>query len=964
MTELCTNKTEALVEKLRKKEVSSLELLNHCFDRIRQYDSVLRCYISMADRDSLVKEARESDNRRMQGRELGPLEGLPLAVKDNIHCTGLATTCGSRILSGYEPVFEATTVRQLKKAGALVLGKTNCDEFAMGSTCENSAIQTTRNPWDTGRVPGGSSGGSAAAVSAGLAAAALGSDTGGSIRQPASFCGIVGLKPTYGLVSRYGLVSYASSLDQIGPMARDVYGCALMLNAMSGHDAHDSTSLETPVMDYAAGIKDSPGKVRVAYFPELLAQGISQSAWDHFSTSIQALRETGAVVDEVSFPALQYAIASYYFIATAEASSNLSRYDGVKYGYRSSSQASYQEMLFSTRSSGFGREVKKRILLGNFVLSSGYYDAYYRKAQKVRTYIREELMKILEKYDFIVMPTTPDIAFPTGESESDPLKIYLADITTVIPNLTGNPALSVPSGFIDSMPMGLQIIGRPLEEASMLRLAYAIERQMDLPLTPPLPPHVSPVDKEEKSLPRTVTDKDAGQQDMYSTEAIQKISRSYNERSAPGYTRVTCADLPHHIGRRATLAGWIHRIRALGGIEFYELRDRSGFTQLVMEGGRNLKRINLETVVEVSGIASREDRSPYGGIEIKVDRVTVLGQSDSDLPVSVNAPLSNVNLPTILDNRVMSIRNPRILETFRIQSEVTRLFGDFLRSRGFTEIKSPKIISSGTEGGTNIFEVKYFDRTAFLAQSPQFYKQIMVGSGLERVFEIGPVFRAEHHDTIRHLNEYISLDFETGFITDEQDVIDLQEELVKFIVTEISEKFSSVLEEHGSSILMPEKIPRIHFLEALDILQGMGVTDLVEGDISPEGEKALCRHMEEHRGSSFVYVIGYPVNKRPMYTMPDERLPGYTRSFDLLFKGIEITTGGQRIHDYHMLRENIIAFGQNPADFREYLDVFKYGMPPHGGLGMGLERVTMKLLDLQNIREACLFPRDINRLSP
>ena len=964
MTELCTSKTETIVEKLRKKEISSVELLNHCFDRIRQYDSVLRCYISMADRDSLIKEARESDNRRMQGRALGPLEGIPLAVKDNIHCTGLATTCGSRILSGYEPVFEATAVRQLKKAGALVLGKTNCDEFAMGSTCENSAIQTTRNPWDTGRVPGGSSGGSAAAVSAGLAAAALGSDTGGSIRQPASFCGIAGLKPTYGLVSRYGLVSYASSLDQIGPMARDVYGCALMLNAMSGHDAHDSTSLETPVMDYAAGIKDSPGKVRVAYFPELLAQGISQSAWDHFSTSIQALRETGAVVDEVSFPALQYAIASYYFIATAEATSNQSRYDGVKYGYRSSSQASYQEMLFSTRSSGFGREVKKRILLGNFVLSSGYYDAYYRKAQKVRTYIREELMKILEKYDFIVMPTTPDIAFPTGESESDPLKIYLADITTVIPNLTGNPALSVPSGFIDSMPMGLQIIGRPLEEASMLQIAYAFERQVDLPLTPPLPSHVSPGNRVEKSAPPDVMEKVSVQQDMYSTEAIQKLSRSYNDRIVPDYRRVTCSDLPHYIGSRVTLAGWIHRIRGLGGIEFYELRDRTGFTQLVMEGGRNLKRINLETVVQVSGIASREDRSPFGSIEIKVDQVTVLGLSDSDLPVSVNAPLSNINLPTILDNRVVSIRNPRILETFRVQSEVTRLFGDFLRSRGFTEIKSPKIISSGTEGGTNIFEVKYFDRTAFLAQSPQFYKQIMVGSGLERVFEIGPVFRAEHHDTIRHLNEYISLDFEMGFISDEQDIIDVQEEILRYIIANIIEKFRGILKERGSSIVMPEKIPRIHFLEALDILRGMGVTDREEGDISPEGEKALCRHMEEHGGSSFVYVIGYPVNKRPMYTMPDERLPGYTRSFDLLFKGIEITTGGQRIHDYHMLRENIIAFGQNPADFREYLDAFKYGMPPHGGLGMGLERVTMKLLDLKNIREACLFPRDINRLSP
>jgi len=292
-----------------------------------------------------------------------------------------------------------------------------------------------------------------------------------------------------------------------------------------------------------------------------------------------------------------------------------------------------------------------------------------------------------------------------------------------------------------------------------------------------------------------------------------------------------------------------------------------------------------------------------------------------------------------------------------------RLFTGYLHANSFTEIKSPKIISSGTEGGTNIFKVNYFGRTAFLAQSPQFYKQIMVGSGLERVFEVGPVFRAEHHDTIRHLNEYISMDFEMGFIRDEQDVIDMQEGLLRHLFDELIKNTGGLLDDGGASLTFPGRIPRIHYLEALEIIRSAGGR-LEEGDISPEGEKILCSHFEREKGSQFVYVIGYPVKKRPMYTMPDERVPGYTRSFDLLYRGIEITTGGQRIHDYEMLKENMKMLGFNPAEFRHYLEAFRFGMPPHGGLGMGLERLTMKIMNLKNIREASLFPRDINRITP
>ncbi|TFH38548.1 MAG: Asp-tRNA(Asn)/Glu-tRNA(Gln) amidotransferase subunit GatA, partial [Chrysiogenales bacterium] len=710
----------------------------------------------------------------------------------------------------------------------------------------------------------------------------------GSIRQPAAFCGITGMKPTYGLISRLGLVAYASSLDQIGPLARDAFGCALLLNVISGFDAGDSTSIDVPARDHAAGLDGGIRGLRIAVLPELFQEGVSPLVREQFEHSLGILEGLGASVEQAAMPSLHYALSAYYFIACAEAASNLSRYDGVKYGYRSGSQRDYQEMLFATRSRGFGREVKKRILLGNFVLSSGYYDEYYRAALQVRAFIRDDMMKILKTHDVIALPTTPDIAFPLGESITDPMRIYLSDVTTVIANLAGIPAISVPSGLVHGMPVGLQFMGRPMEEGLLLRAAAACEREVDTVFLPPLHNAI-----ENGTGPGGPTTRKRDREEVafstYTPEYIAGISKSYMKGSKGAIDRVFCGDLQKLVNERVTIAGWIHRKKSLGGIEFFELRDRSGFTQLVLEGIAQDDRITNETVVEATGVVTREDRSPFNNIEIKVDGLKILGSADTGLPVPVNRPLMNVNLPTILDNRTISVRNPEVIRVFRLQSEIVRLFSDYLRRNDFTEIKTPKIISSGTEGGTNIFKVKYFGRTAFLAQSPQFYKQIMVGSGLERVFEVGPVFRAEHHDTARHLNEYISMDFEMGFITDEQDIIDMQESLLRHLFAELKQSSGEYLDEGDPAPDFPDRIPRIHYLEALDIVRSAGGR-LDEGDISPEGETILCSHFAKEKGSQFVYVVGYPVKKRPMYTMPDERVPGYTRSFDLLYRGIEITT--------------------------------------------------------------------------
>lgn len=959
-----------IIALIKKREISCEELMNYTFDHIERYESILQGYLSLKYRNEVINEAKESDKRWRNGTQKSDIDGIPIAIKDNIHTIGFTTTCASKILASYHPPFDAFVSSKIKNAGGIIIGKTNMDEFAMGSTTETSAFKKTKNPYDITRVPGGSSGGSACAIASGMALLALGSDTGGSIRQPSSFCGIVGLKPTYGLVSRYGLVAYASSLDQIGPMSKDVYGCATLLNIIGGHDKNDSTSLQIKIEDYTKNLNKEIKNIKCVIIPELFKEIISKEIETQFGNSIKLLENCGVKFEEISFPLLKYVVATYYFIATAEASSNLARYDGVRYGFRSPKQSNYEEMLFSTRSYGFGKEVKKRILLGNFVLSSGYYDEYYRKAQKIRTLIMNELKNILSKFDFIIMPTTPDIAFKFGESESNPLKIYLADITTVLPNLSGLPAISIPCGKINGMPLGLQLIGRPLSEATLFQIAYNFEQNSKFEFIPDLK-KIESLNKEEfeKNFENN-NNKEIFDIPLvnYSKEKIKEISNSYMNREKIE-ERILCRDLFKKIDQNVKMAGWIHKINSLGGIEFYILRDRSGLTQLTIEEdilNRDLKnqKIVLETVVEVEGRVIREKRSPYNEIEIKVEKIKIIGHSHSDIPINIYSNYNNITLPTILDNRAISIRNLKTGKIFKIQSEIIRLFSEYLRKKDFIEIKTPKIIGTGTEGGTNIFEIKYFDRIAYLAQSPQFYKQTMVGSGFEKVFEIGPVFRAEIHNTVRHLNEYTSMDFEMGFIKDEQDIIDLQEDLIKFILSEIKEKYGDeIKEEFGVDIIIPDKIPRIHFLEAIDILEKAGLKE-IDGDISGEGERIICEYFLKEKNTPFVYIIGYPIKKRPMYTMPDERLPGYTRSFDLLFNGLEITTGGQRINEYEQLKANIIAFGSNPMLFKSYLDIFKYGMPPHGGLGMGLERITMKLLGLNNIREATLFPRDINRLEP
>lgn len=948
-----------LIESLNNGKISCSEIMKQSIEFINKYDNALGCFITVEDEKKLMDSALESDKRRKEGKKLSDIDGLPVAVKDNIVTAGVETTCGSKILEGYNPPYDAASIKLLKDAGAVIIGKTNMDEFAMGSTSETSAYCKTCNPYDVNRVPGGSSGGSAAAVSAGMAPLALGSDTGGSVRQPASFCGVVGIKPTYGLVSRHGLVAYASSLDQIGTFANDVYGAAVLLNYIAKKDEKDSTSFYNYDGNYTADIDKDIKGLKIGYFPEFMGSGVSSEIKDNFRSSLKTFEELGAVVEEVHFPAMEYLISTYYFIATAEASSNLSRYDGVKYGYRSDRQQNYEEMLFASRSTGFGKEVKKRILLGNFVLSSGYYDEYYIKAQKLRTYIMKEMQKIYEKFDIIATPTTPEAAFKFGEGTTDPLKLYLSDITTVIPNLSGLPAISVPSGIVNGLPAGLQLIGSPLSEELLFNAAYKFEQKSALNIRPDLSKiSVSPVQNKKKSGGETKKTSS-----VYSKEDIKKVSDSYTSREKNISKRVYCDELSANVGRTVEVSGSIYKINNLGGIEFYSLRDRTGFTQLVLEGDLAKTEISPMSIVKITGEVTREDRSPYNGIEVKVKELKILSEASSDVPFTVSGNLANLNLPTLLDNRAVSLRNTEILSVFKVQSAIAGAFADFLRENNFTEIKTPKIIANETEGGTNIFEIKYFDRPAFLAQSPQFYKQMMVGSGLERVFEVGPVFRAEKHNTVRHLNEYTSLDFEMAYIKDEQDLIDMQERLIIYIFSKLKDKYDDVFAHFGQKLIIPQSIPRIHFIEALEIAESLGVRDM-DGDISPEGEKVVCRYIEEKYGCEFVYIVGYPVKKRPMYTMQDERLPGYTRSFDLLYKGLEITTGGQRIHNYEALKANMIEFGLNPAAYKDYLEAFKFAMPPHGGLGMGLERVTMKLLGLGNIREATLFPRDIGRLEP
>ena len=443
-------------------------------DRVAALDPKVKAYL-MVTAEAALAQAAEADARFAAKAPRGLLDGIPVALKD-VFCTrGVETTCGSKILKGFRPPYDATVVSRLRAAGAVLLGKLNMDEFAMGSSTENSAFFTTRNPWDLARVPGGSSGGSAAAVAADLAAGTLGTDTGGSIRQPAAFCGTVGMKPTYGRVSRYGLIAFASSLDQVGPFGKDVADAALLLQTVAGHDPMDSTSADIPVPDYALALRQDVKGLRVGIPDEYFIDGLDPEVEAAVRTAIETLRGLGAKTESVSLPHTEYGLAAYYVIAPAEASSNLARYDGVKYGLRERGARDLIDMYSRTRGAGFGAEVKRRVMLGTYALSAGYYDAYYGQAQKVRTLVLRDFQQAFERVDVIVAPTTPGVAFKMGERE-DPLQMYLNDVFTIPVNLAGLPGLSMPAGFTQTgLPIGLQIIGQAFAEATILRVAKAYE---------------------------------------------------------------------------------------------------------------------------------------------------------------------------------------------------------------------------------------------------------------------------------------------------------------------------------------------------------------------------------------------------------------------------------------------------------------------------------------------------------
>lgn len=461
-------------------KISSVELMRAFADRTGAVDGRVKAFNSR-DEAGALELARAADERRARGRARGPLDGIPVGFKDVIAVDGQPLTCSSRMLANFVSPYDATVTEKLKAAGAIPWGRLNLDEFAMGSSTENSAFGPTANPWDLARVPGGSSGGSAAVVAAGEAPVALGSDTGGSIRQPAAFCGIVGLKPTYGLVSRYGLAAFASSLDQIGVFARTTDDAALVLGLIAGHDPRDSTSIDTPVPDYRAEIEQRPGPWRLGVPREFFGAGLDPEVRDAVSRAIEFYRGAGCEIREVSMPfTAEYAVAVYYVIATAECSSNLARYDGVRYGHRSKEAAGAIDLYFKSRAEGFGEEVKRRIILGTYVLSSGYYDAYYLRAQKVRSLIRDEFMRVFRECDALLSPTTPTAAFKLGEKSADPLSMYLSDIYTIGVNLAGLPGISVPCGFTrEKLPVGLQIIGQPFREADLLAIARRYEQAHD-----------------------------------------------------------------------------------------------------------------------------------------------------------------------------------------------------------------------------------------------------------------------------------------------------------------------------------------------------------------------------------------------------------------------------------------------------------------------------------------------------
>ena len=461
-----------LIEKLDKNEITPEDITKSYIDRINEKEKDVKAFVTLTDKEALEK-AENVD------RSVGKFAGIPIGIKDNICTKGVRTTCSSRMLENFVSPYDATVVNKLDKENIISLGKLNLDEFAMGASTEYSAINTTKNPWNLNKVPGGSSGGSAAAVAADMVPWALGSDTGGSVRQPASLCGVVGLKPTYGLVSRYGLVAFASSLDQIGPITKDVEDAAMLLNIIAGHDEKDSTSVNKEKVDYTKNLKDGVKGLKIGVPKEFLGEGINEEVKKSIQDMAEVYKKLGAEVSECSLDIAEKALAVYYIIACAEASSNLGRFDGIRYGYRTKNYEDLNDIFVNSRSEGFGAEVKRRIILGTYVLSSGYYDAYYKKAQKVRTVIRKEFEKLFDEYDVLLTPTSPTVAYDIGTRSNNPLEMYLADLCTVSVNIAGLPGISIPSGVDkERMPIGMQLIGKHFDEETILRAAYSAEQEI------------------------------------------------------------------------------------------------------------------------------------------------------------------------------------------------------------------------------------------------------------------------------------------------------------------------------------------------------------------------------------------------------------------------------------------------------------------------------------------------------
>ena len=466
-----------LQDKLAKKEITVLDITKAYLQNIKEKEDDIKAFVTILE-DEALKQAEEVQGRIDNGEISGELAGIPIGIKDNICTKGVKTTCASKMLENFVSPYDATVMEKINKENMIMLGKLNMDEFAMGGSTEYSYFHKTRNPWNLNKVPGGSSGGSAAAVAANLVPWALGSDTGGSIRQPSSFCGVVGLKPTYGLVSRYGLVAFASSLDQIGPITKDVKDSAILLNIIAGHDDKDSTSANQEKIDYVKALKNDVKGLKIGVPKEFFGEGINEEVKASLDKAIEMYKELGAEVEECSLDIAKYSLAAYYIIACAEASSNLGRFDGIRYTYRTKEFGNLKELYKKTRSEGFGPEVKRRIILGTYVLSSGYYDAYYKKAQKVRTLVMNEFKKAFEKYDVLLTPTSPTVAFDIGSKSNNPLEMYLADICTVSVNIAGLPGISIPCGLDkEGMPIGMQLIGKRFDESTILNAAYTFEQK-------------------------------------------------------------------------------------------------------------------------------------------------------------------------------------------------------------------------------------------------------------------------------------------------------------------------------------------------------------------------------------------------------------------------------------------------------------------------------------------------------